>query len=342
MLGGASTAGLPVTFTVEGGPASVTGNVLLLTGQTGVVTVRATQPGNDSFNAATDVVRSFSILPAARVANLSTRAQVREDDASRTVIAGFVIDGADETAVLIRAVGPGLAQFGIANAAATPRLQLFDAAGKMVAENNGWSGASEVAQVGDRVGAFRLAAGSRDAAVVARLQPGAYTAQVAGATGSVLIEIYDAATGEQLSHQQLSNLSTRGFVDAGDGVLIGGFVVTGGAPKRFLIRGIGPALAGFNVSRPVADPVLKLYRGATLVAQNDNWGTPEAVGESSAASTPEIAAAAAAAGAFALSPDGDDAALLVTLEPGSYSVVLSGAGNATGVGLVEIYQARER
>jgi hypothetical protein len=244
--------------------------------------------------------------------------------------------------VLLRAVGPALAGFGVGGALANPRLQLFDGAGRLVLENDDWSGA-DLAATAAEVGAFALAPGARDAALVAALAPGAYTVHVVGTgaeAGVGLAEIYDAGAAVATAAPRLVNLSTRGTVEAGDGMLIGGFVVAGNAPKKMLVRGVGPALAGFGVGGTLADPRLAIYRGTTLVAQNDDWGAPQAVGPAqTAASAAELAEAAAGAGAFALATGGRDAAILVTLAPGAYTAQVTGATPAqTGAALVEIYE----
>src|SRR5687767_6800060 len=187
---------------------------------------------------------------------------------------------------------------------ANPRLQVFDTAGRVVAENDDWSDSSAVSTTGDRVGAFKLAAGSRDAALLVSLEPGPYTAIVSGTgEGVALVEVYDASETAS-SAQQLVNLSTRGYVDTGDGALVGGFVVTGNAPKRVLVRGIGPSLTGFGVTGAIADPVLKIYRGSIVIAQNDNWSSPQVIDAAQfAASGAEVTAAAASSGAFPLAAD---------------------------------------
>lgn len=278
-----------------------------------------------------------------RMVNLSSRLRVTGGDASRSVIAGFVVTGSANKQVLIRAVGPGLRGFGVNDALDNPRLQLFDSAGRMIVENDDWVNASDVSTVGDRVGAFRLTAGSRDSAIVRSLAPGAYTVVVTGvnSNGVVLIEVYDAATREQLSTEQLVNISTRGFVDTGDGNLIAGFVVTGNAPKRVLVRAIGPGLTAFGVSGALADPVLRLFTAgnASPIAQNDNWETSQPINANQTAATAaEITAASQATGAFALANGSRDAAIVITLMPGNYSAVVSGANNTTGAGLVEVYE----
>ncbi|MDO8543856.1 MAG: hypothetical protein Q7S40_25720 [Opitutaceae bacterium] len=273
-----------------------------------------------------------------RMVNLSSRLRVTGGDASRSVIAGFVITGSTSKPVLVRAIGPGLRGFGVSDALDNPRLQLFDSTGKAIAENDDWNGTSDISTTGDRVGAFKLTAGSRDSAIVATLPPGGYTAVVTGVNGNgvALIEVYDAATSEQLSTQQLVNISTRGFVDTGDGNLIAGFVVTGNAPKRVLIRGIGAGLSAFGVTGVLADPMLRIYTAgnANAIAENDNWQT--AVGSEMASAT-DIIAAAMATGAFPLSAT-NDAAIVITLMPGNYSAVVSGKNNSTGAGLVEVYE----
>ncbi|HEY1108781.1 MAG TPA: hypothetical protein VGE76_09120, partial [Opitutaceae bacterium] len=109
--------------------------------------------------------------------------------------------------------------------------------------------------------------------------------------------------------------------------------------KRVLIRGIGPSLTGFGVAGALVDSTVKVYQGSTLVAQNDDWGTPQAVAGGTAPATgAEISAAATATGAFALGAGTRDAALLVTLPPGAYSAVVAGSANTTGAGLVEVYE----
>ena len=277
-----------------------------------------------------------------RLVNLSSRLRVTGGDASRSVVAGFVVTGSAPKPILIRAVGPGLAAFGIRDGLASPRLELRDSAGKLIAGNDGWNNRVEITIASDQVGAFRLAPGSRDAALLAALMPGAYTVQVAAnGNGIVLVEVYDASNGSQLDTEQIVNISTRGFIGTDDDVLVAGFVVTGNAPRRVLIRGIGPGLAAFGVTGTVADPVLKLFRAgaASPMAQNDNWGTPQPVtGAAAPATAAEITAATTAAGGFPLAAGSKDAALVVTLPPGNYSAIVSGANNGTGAGLVEIYE----
>ena len=279
-----------------------------------------------------------------RLVNLSSRLRVTTGDASRSVIAGFVVAGTESKEVLVRAVGPGLAGFGVTDALANPRLQLYASSGVLVAENDDWNNNSDLDDVANRVGAFKLAASSRDSAIHANLAPGAYTAVVSGVNGNgvALVEVYDASTNTAISaSQQLVNLSTRGFVDTGEGNLIAGFVVAGNAPKRVLIRGIGPSLTQFGVPGAVADPMLKIYTAgsATPIAQNNDWTVPQPMGVTQfAATAAEINEAATATGAFPLTANSKDAAIVITLMPGQYSAVVTGANNSTGAGLVEVYE----
>jgi hypothetical protein len=269
-----------------------------------------------------------------RLVNISSRGPVTGAD---LMIAGFVVAGTEPKSVLIRATGPALTTFGLGGALPNPKLELYSGQTK-IQENDDWSSASnasEVAATAERTGAFALAAGSKDAALLATLAPGSYTAQVSttdGAAGVSLVEVYDAGQGPVGdATPRIINISTRAVVNGGEGILIAGVVITGNAPKQVLIRATGPALAGFGVGNALADPRVKLFKGETLIRENDNWSD-------SATDAPLIAAAGVATGAFALAPGSKDAALLLTLEPGSYTVQVSGSGNRTGVSLVEVYE----
>lgn len=266
---------------------------------------------------------------SSRLANVSSRLSVAEGDSNRTLITGFVVKGTAPKRVLLRGVGPALAGFGVAGALSDPRLQLFAGAGRLVADNDNWSG-TETSAVTGAVGAFRLAEGAKDSATVITVQPGAYTLVVManGGTGVALAEIYDADGDDVNDASHIANLSTRGYVEGESAPLIAGFTVKGTEPRRVLIRGIGPALAAFGVVGALSDPTLKIYQADRLVAQNDNWS-----GENG-----EVPTASVAAGAFALATGSRDASVVLTLAPGAYSAVVSGAGNGAGVALVEVYE----
>lgn len=339
-LAARASSGLPVTYSVSG-PATLEGAVLRLTGTGGEVTVRAQQGGNDIYLPAADVIRTFRVTESsARLVNLSSRTQLGSGTQGRGLVAGFVIAGTGTRTLLARAVGPTLAQLGVAEAARNPRLELRSAAGATFATNEGWQGSGEIAAAAQRSGAFALAPASRDAALLVTLSPGPYTAEMAAPDGGGigLFELYDATLPGAPGAAQLANLSARGFVGDGDGVLITGFGLTSGRPRRVLVRGVGPALRTFGVNEALEDPVVRLYRGDTLIAENDDWETSRSIaGGATAASATEVTRVSAGAGAFALATGSRDAALVVELPAGSYTVVLAGAGAGRGTGLIEVY-----
>ncbi len=267
-----------------------------------------------------------------RLINVATRGVT--GPGARVLTAGFVVSGAAPKDVLVRAIGPGLTQFGVAGTLGNPRLRLFRGSTPMI-DNDDWSlggFASQIAEASARLGAFTLAPGSLDAAIIARLEPGSYTAQVTvegTASGVALVEVYDNGSPSSGS-PKLVNLSTRGEVGTGGDILIVGIVVNGTAAKKLLIRGIGPALGAFGVSGALNDPRLQLYQGSTLIRENDNWAE--------STDNAAIAATGVGVGAFALETGSKDSALLLYLAPGSYTAQVSGVGGTTGVALVEIYE----
>lgn len=203
----------------------------------------------------------------------------------------------------------------------------------MIASNAGWDtgpDAAEVRAAAQKVGAFPLAAGSADCALLVTLPPGLYTAQVTGAdgaTGVALVEAYDT---EPPGFARLINLSARAQVLPGAGAEIGGLVIDGGVRKKTLLRAAGPALAAFGVAGVLAKPRMTLVRDGTLVATAAEWGA--------APNAAAIREAARAVNAFAFAEGSADAALLTELEPGAYSVVVTGADGGSGVALVEVYE----
>jgi hypothetical protein len=268
---------------------------------------------------------------------LSSRGFIGSDE--NILIAGVVVNDTAGKQYLARAVGPALTGFGVAGALAQPVLRILDSRGRELARNSAWESGpdgDDLAGLTKAVGAFPFAKGSKDAALLARLPAGQFTLQISSAntgTGVGLAELYeiDPGIGRTL------NLSTRGLVRAGEELLIGGVVVRGPAPKRLLIRAIGPTLGAFGVADPLADPVLTVFNGAgAQVATNDDWNTR--TGAAAVATAPEVAAAAAAVGAFGLGPDTKDAALLLTLAEGPYTAQIAGKGAASGVVLLEIYE----
>jgi len=279
--------------------------------------------------------------PTDRLVNLSSRGSFNGGDSNRVFIAGFVVAGSSPKQVLLRAVGPGLRGLGIQDPLNNPVLQLFGSKGQVLLQNSGWANSSEIAAAADRLGAFKFASGSQDSAILTTLSPGAYTMIVSSSSGNgiTLAEVYDASMNPQIETQKLINISTRGFVDVGDGVMIAGFVVTGNSPKRVLIRAVGPGLTSLGVGGALADPSLAVYQSGAIIAQNDNWETPKPVNATQGAATgAEISTAAASAGAFALVPGSKDSAVVMTLAPGNYTAIVSGVAATSGVALVEVYE----
>lgn len=267
-----------------------------------------------------------------RLSNLSARAQV--GTGGDVAMVGFVIGPGPAKNILIRAVGPALAGFGVGGVLKDPRIDVFDSTGAKILSNDNWS--TPVAPAGpatpdtfNAVGAFGLPAGSNDAALVATLSPGSYTAEVSGADGSTgiaMLEVYDI-TGSA----RLLNLSSRAKVGTGAGILISGLsIAPGGGPRTILVRAAGPALQTFHVTDYLPDPAIAVLDAhGTQIATNDNWDSTNAAA---------ITAAEAQAGAFPFSPGSKDAALLVDLPAGaSYTIQVSGVGNSTGTALAEVY-----
>jgi hypothetical protein len=274
-----------------------------------------------------------------RLGNLSTRGLAGAGSAA--MIAGTVVEGFTPKQFLIRGIGPALAKFGVGNTAADPVLSVYDAGGRLIAANTGWSSAPNWGAAGAAardIGAFELTPAAKDCALLLTLAPGAYTFQLsnaAGTPGNALVEAYDLdALG---TATRAINVSTRGQVGTGDSILIAGLVVKGLASRTLLIRGVGPGLAPFGVPGTLADPQVRvLDAGGNIVAANDNW-SDTTLANGRAVTADEVQTAAAACGAFALPANSKDAALLVTLIAGNYTIQVSGVNNTTGAALVEAY-----
>lgn len=250
--------------------------------------------------------------------NISTRLVVGTGPA--VGIGGFIVTGTEPKKVIVRAIGPSLGGFGLANALTNPVLELHGgAADNLIAINDDWQddagSAAELAAAGMRP------ADESESAIVATLPPGQYTAIISGkngATGAALVEVYD---GDLVADSQLANISTLGFVGAADDVLIGGFVVGNGS-ANLVVRAIGPTLAQFGVVNPIGDPNLELHDANGSVTTNDDW--------QAGANRDSIP--------VSLQPlDERESAIYATLSPGSYTAIVRGKAGATGVALVEAY-----
>lgn len=263
-----------------------------------------------------------------RLSNLSTRAIVGEGDDS--LISGFIFEGAEPLQILSRVVGPTLGGLGVSVAATDPKLSLVGS-GESIAVNSKWGDAAnqgEIRMVSASLGAFALQEGSLDAAALVELSPGSYT--VVGTQGDTtnsiaLTEIYSGTD----AGSKLINLSSRARVGEGEQVMIAGFVISGDVSRRLLIRAVGPGLLRFGVPGAIANPALKVMREDTELVANDDW--------SAGLDSNAVQVAMSEAGAALLTPGSLDAAVVLSLEPGQYTVIVSGEAGSSGIALVEIY-----
>ena len=275
-----------------------------------------------------------------KLGNISTRGAATSG--AGAMIAGTVVRGTRPKQFLVRGIGPALGAFGVTGFLADPVLSIFNGTGQLVTSNTGWGtnlNAAAIVTAARDFGAFALNANSRDSALLVTLNPGTYTFQLtsaSGATGNALVEAYDLDVIDATSSRAI-NISTRGQVGTGENILIAGLVVQGQSARTLLIRGVGPTLAQFGVTGTLADPIIKVVdsSGATI-ATNDNWGDTSLT-NGRAVTADEVELAAGASGAFALATGSKDAALIITLVPGSYTIQVSGANNTTGLALVEAY-----
>lgn len=253
--------------------------------------------------------------------NISGRVLVQTGD--KIGIGGFIISGANPTKkVIVRAIGPSMKSGGnpVPGRLADPVLELHAADGHTIRANDNWREGqqTEIQQSG------LAPTDDKEAAVVAPLPDGQYTAQIAGAansTGIGLVEIYDL---EASKAGELGNLAVRADVKTGDNVLINGVILGGGTPKRVVFRAIGPSLQG-QLPGAMADPILELHdaNGATLMT-NDDW--------QQAPNAAEIQAAG-------LAPSNSkESAILMTLSPSNYTSIVRGVGNTIGIGVAEAYK----
>lgn len=267
--------------------------------------------------------------------SISTRGYV--GTGGNALIGGFVVGGTAAKQLMIRAAGPALTGLGVTGAISAPQLQIYSGS-SLVASNAGWSSTTtNAAQVGTAelaAGAFPFASGSTDSAVVGSFAPGAYTAMitgVGGVTGTSLVEVYDLDAYSPFTANKLIDISTRGLVGTNGSVLIAGVTINGTAPKKLLIRGAGPGLASLGVTGALATPHLQLYNSAQVVIrENYSWQVGNDPGL--------VQAAEASTAAFAFANGSADSAIVIVLNPGTYTVEVSGVGTAAGVALVEVYE----
>jgi photosystem II stability/assembly factor-like uncharacterized protein len=315
-----TTGGTSWTSLVTGLPRVA---VLGLTLHNASRTLRASTHGRGAWD--------LQLPTPSHLANISTRGLVQTG--SNVMIGGFVISGTQPKKVIIHAGGPSLAQFGLA-ALSDPNLQLYDSSGAVIAKNDNWQtteifGIITSDQVSDIQNSGHAPSEAADSAIIVTLDPGAYTAIVSGvngATGIGIVEVYDLDTGSRLV-----NISTRGLVQTGANVLIGGFVISGTQPEKVIIHAGGPSLAQFGLAA-LSDPNLQLYDSSgAVIAKNDNWQTTEIFGIITSDQVSDIQNSGHAPSEAA------DSAIIVTLDPGAYTAIVSGVNGATGIGIVEVF-----
>lgn len=291
-------------------------SVLPPAGQT-IITATATD--NEELANTSEFSNAVQIIGTpGNLLNIATRLRVQ--DGENVLIGGMIITGSDPKKVIIRAIGPSLAQF-FSGALANPTLELFQG-NTLLASNNDW-------KEGGNQGVVEATgippSNDLESAIVQTLAPGAYTAVMrgnGGGTGIGLVEVYDL---DQAANSRLGNIATRGFVETDNNVMIGGIIIggNGGGNTQVVVRGIGPSLSAFGISGALQDPVLELKdaNGATLNS-NDDWMQGQAA---------EIQQLGLAPG------DSRESALLGSLPNGNYTGIVRGKNNTTGVGLVEVY-----
>jgi len=252
--------------------------------------------------------------------NISTRTNVRTGD--KVLIGGFIITGTELKTVIVRGIGPSLP---VAGALADPVIEVHGPAGELLGSNDNWKDAATRQQISDSGLAPR---NDLESALWGTINPGAYTVILSGkdgGTGVGSVEVYDL---DQAADSRLANISTRGFVDTGDNVMIGGLIVGGGSPNgmaKVVMRALGPSIP---VTGALANPTLELHdENGNAIAFNDDWKT-----------RPDGSSQQAEIEATTLAPSNDlESALVRTLPPGSYTAIVRGKDGTAGIGLVECY-----
>ncbi|HSH37231.1 MAG TPA: hypothetical protein VK993_00475, partial [Chthoniobacterales bacterium] len=267
--------------------------------------------------------RAVAAVPGipAQLQNISTRLRVQTGD--NVGIAGFIVTGSDPKRVVVRGIGPSLRADGgeFPGRLEDPTLELFDQNGNFIVGNDNWRDSQQQA-----IQQSGLAPeDDRESAILRTLTPGIYTVVLRGkaeTTGVGLVEAYDIETSD---NSKLANISTRGFVDTGEDVMIGGLIV-GPAERdstRVMVRAIGPSLAARGVAGALQDPTIALHdANGAAIAANDNWKESQQADIERTSIPP---------------PDDRESAIVRVLPAGIYTAIVRGQGNSTGVGLVEAY-----
>jgi plastocyanin len=247
--------------------------------------------------------------------NISTRLRVETGD--NALIGGFIITGTQPKKVIIRAIGPSLSSF-FPGVLANPVLELHGPGAFVTITNDNWRSDQEAEIIATTI----PPGDDLESAIVATLPANnaAYTAIVRGLNDSTGIGVVEAYDLDQTVDSKLANISTRGLVQTGDNVMIGGLIVLGQNPLRVIVRAIGPSLP---VAGALGDPTLELHDGSgALIASNNNWRTDQEA---------EIIATT-------IPPSNDlESAIVRDFAPGNYTAIVRGVNNTTGVALIEAY-----
>lgn len=252
---------------------------------------------------------------AAQLLNISSRLRVETGD--NTLFGGFIVTGSDAKKVCLRALGPSINLPGVV---ADPTLELRDSTGALVTSNDNWGDSPEASQI-QQAG---LAPGNpNESAILRTLNPGIYTAVVRGKNNSIGTAVVEAYDLDPTNNAKLANLSTRGFVQTGDNILIAGFIAGNrNANINVLIRAIGPSLAG-AVPTVLADPTLELHNGnGTTIATNDNWQDSQKSEIEQTGIPPANV---------------NESAIVSSLPPDTYTAIVRGVNNGVGNAVVEVY-----
>ena len=286
--------------------------------------------------AADDIAGAQALYgPPGAVGNVSTRLPVSTGD--NILIEGFTVQGpaGSTKKIIVRAIGPSLAAFGITDALPNPSLEIHDSnnGNATVATNDDWRTTQQAGLITSdqvaEISATGLAPGNAlESAIIANLSPGSYTAVVRGTGNTVGTGVVDAYDLSSASSAKLVNVATRGLIQPGDKLMIAGFITQNGS-VRTVVRAIGPSLAAFGITNALPDSTLQIKDGnGALVAENDDWKIRSSDGSSQQA---EIEATG-------LQPTDDrESAVLAILPPGQYTAQVRGKPETTGTGVVQVY-----
>jgi len=283
--------------------------------QAGVYTLMLS--ANDGVHTVAYDAMIVHVTTQSALADISTRVNVQTGQS--VSVGGFIIGSTAPKNVVIRAMGPTLSAFGIEGSLSDPTLELWDSSGNLLQTNDNWKDTQEQA-----IRDVQLApSNDLESAIIVSLPPGAYTAVVKGknnTTGIGLVEVYDL---QPSSSSKLVNISTRGSVGSGQNVMIGGLILSGPDSARILFRAMGPSLLAAGLESALPDPQLDLFDAeGGRIASNNNWKDSQEA---------DIRETGAAPGFDA------EAAILVDLNPGNYTAVVSGVNGGIGPALIEAY-----